>query len=85
MDSKHAPPTHILLRRPPLFPSPALSLSRDATKVKVRNPNREDLRCVVHDRVWVYHDILLVGYSGLGISRPTALLLYVVVDSSVCA
>ncbi|CAN0266907.1 unnamed protein product, partial [Pylaiella littoralis] len=36
---------------------------REATKMKTRdprNPCREDLRCVVHDRVWVYHDILLV-------------------------
>lgn len=43
----------------------SLSLSRDTTTaiVKVRKPPREDLRCVVHDRVWVYHDILLVSIS----------------------
>lgn len=54
-----------LVRRRTHFPlSLSLSSSREATKVKTRdprNPCREDLRCVVHDRVWVYHDILLVS------------------------
>eukprot|EP00903_Cladosiphon_okamuranus_P013728 g12781.t1 len=28
--------------------------------VKFKNPPEQEMRCVVHDRVWIYHDILLV-------------------------
>lgn len=41
---------------PPSFP---LNASRDSV-VKFRNPPEQEMRCVVHDRVWVFDDILLV-------------------------
>jgi len=47
----------------PLPTSLSISLPhipRDTT-VKCVNPSRQQMRCVVHDRVWVFHDILLVS------------------------
>lgn len=28
--------------------------------MKFKNPSEKEMRCVVHDRVWVFDDILLV-------------------------